>query len=94
MYPADIDTYHRYLDECLMKKKTIPVQLIDYKKFFVAKIHDCINELHALHELIVYSCKEATRCSFSQTTKSKQSRCVLRWKAEHSLARDRSLFLA
>ena len=40
--------------------------------FFVAR-------LHALHESIVYSCREATRCSISHTTKSKQSRRVPGW---------------
>ena len=55
------------------------------------KLHALINELHALHEVIVYSFKGATLQK--HTTKSKQSKCVPGWTAEQSLARDRSLFL-
>ena len=87
--PADIDEYHRCLDKCLMEKP-IPVHVIDCKNVFCNEV-TCINELHALHESIVYSCREATRCIISHTTKSKQSRCVPRWTAEHSLAWDCSL---
>ena len=87
--PADIDEYNRYLDKCLMEKP-IPVQVIDCKNVFCSEV-TCINEF-ALHESIVYSCRETTRCNISHTTKSKQSRCVPGWTAEHSFARDRSLF--
>ena len=50
-------------------EKPIPVQVIDCKNVFCSEV-TCINELHALHESIVYSCREATRCSISHTTKN------------------------
>ena len=71
--------------------KAIPVQVIDCNNVFCSEV-TCINELHALHESIVYSCREATRGNISHTTKSKQSRCVPVWTTEHSLAMDRSFF--
>ena len=72
-------------------EKPIPVQVIDCNNVFCSEV-TYINELHALHESIVYSCREATRGNISHTTKSKQSRCVPGWTTEHSLAMDRSFF--
>ena len=49
-------------------------------------------QVDAILKRKIYTAETSTRCSISHTTKSKQSRCVPGWTAEHSLARDRSLF--